>query len=65
MVSDDYISVDELRTLLSAERPPTVIDVRGTEEYTAGYIPGAWHIPGDELAARLDEIPRDRPVVTY
>jgi rhodanese-related sulfurtransferase len=31
----------------------------------AGAIRGARHIPLAELPARLNEIPRDRPVVTY
>jgi rhodanese-related sulfurtransferase len=39
--------------------------VRGADEYAAGHIPGALHIPGDELPRRRGEIPRDRPVVTY
>jgi rhodanese-related sulfurtransferase/DNA-binding transcriptional ArsR family regulator len=43
----------------------TVLDVRPTEEYEAGHIPGARSIPVGELAARLKEIPRDREVVAY
>jgi rhodanese-related sulfurtransferase len=64
-MSDAYISVEDLRSHLTADRPPTVIDVRGDDEYVAGHIPGAQHIPGDELASHLAAIPRDRPVVTY
>lgn len=44
---------------------PVVIDVRSEEEYAAGHIPGALHIPADEVATRLNEIPKDRPVVPY
>ena len=65
MSGPEPLGIEDLRTLMSTEHPPTVIDVRGAEEYTAGHVPGAWHIPGGELAARLDEIPRGRPVVTY
>lgn len=64
-MSDDYISIEELRNLLQRGPEPTVIDVRSDEEFATGHIPGAWHIPGGELAAKRDEIPRDRPVVTY
>ena len=64
-MSDAYISVEDLRSQLTADRSPTIIDVRGDDEYVAGHIPGAWHIPGDLLPARRDELPRDRPVVTY
>jgi rhodanese-related sulfurtransferase len=40
-----------------------VIDVREMWEYEQGHIPGATLIPLDSLAGRLDEIPRDQPVV--
>ena len=61
----DLIQPEELYQKLGSDQPPLVIDVRGKTAYTAGHIPGALHIPGDEMAARLAEIPKDRPVVTY
>jgi hydroxyacylglutathione hydrolase len=62
---DELISPQELRAQLAGPNPPTVIDVRGDEAYRAGHIAGARHIPGDELAESLAQIPRDKPVVTY
>jgi rhodanese-related sulfurtransferase len=44
---------------------PVVIDVRDNEEYAAGHIPGALHIPGDVLGQRLAEVPHGRTVVAY
>ncbi len=41
-----------------------VVDVRWPNEWEAGRIEGALHIPLDELDERLDEIDRGRPVVT-
>ncbi len=41
----------------------TLVDVRNRSEWDAGHIAGALHIPGGHLAARLDEIPRGKPVV--
>jgi glyoxylase-like metal-dependent hydrolase (beta-lactamase superfamily II) len=41
------------------------LDVRERDEFAAGHIPSAVHIPLGELPARLHELPRDRPVVTY
>jgi rhodanese-related sulfurtransferase len=41
-----------------------LLDVREPEEYAHGHVPGALNIPQAELASRLDEIPRDRPVLT-
>lgn len=42
-----------------------VLDVRQPEEIDGqlGKIPGARSIPLGELAARIDEVPRDRPVI--
>jgi rhodanese-related sulfurtransferase/DNA-binding transcriptional ArsR family regulator len=42
-----------------------VLDVRPSPEYAAGHLPGAVHMPLEELEARLDELPADREVVAY
>jgi len=44
---------------------PFVLDVRTPEEYASGHVPGAANIPHDQVAARLAEVPKDRPVVLY
>lgn len=44
---------------------PFVLDVRSADEYASGHVPGASNIPHDEVAARLAEVPKDRPVVLY
>lgn len=36
------------------------IDVRTTDEFTAGHIAGAAHIPYEEIAARISEITTDK-----
>jgi rhodanese-related sulfurtransferase len=61
----NYMSPQELNQQIQSDLPPTIIDVRGADEYAAGHIPGALHIPEDQLAKRLAEIPNDRPVVPY
>lgn len=43
----------------------TVLDVRTSPEHAAGHVPGALHIPIEELRGRRAEIPQDRPVITY
>lgn len=40
-----------------------VLDVRTQEEWEEYHIPDATLIPLEELAARVDEVPRDREVV--
>lgn len=40
-----------------------LIDVREPVEYEQAHIPGAINIPQADLATRLEEIPRDRPLL--
>ena len=42
-----------------------VVDVRESNEFAEGHIPGAHHVPLGELERRVGELPRDRPIVTY
>ncbi len=43
----------------------TVLDVRPSEEYKAGHIPGAISIPLKELELRLSKLPRNQEIVAY
>lgn len=47
--------------------PIVVLDVRTAEEFTAGHVPGARHLPHDQLADRIAELEglRDRDLVVY
>ena len=47
------------------DRGATIIDVRSPSEFASGSYPKAKNIPVDQLAARLDKIPKDKPVVTF
>jgi phage shock protein E len=60
-----WISVNELRAYLNDEVSPTIIDVRAPEAYQRGHLPGAVNIPRDQLMGSIDQIPTDRPIVTY
>jgi NADPH-dependent 2,4-dienoyl-CoA reductase/sulfur reductase-like enzyme/rhodanese-related sulfurtransferase len=40
-----------------------VVDVRETDEYEAGHVPGALNLPLSTLRERWRELPRDRPIV--
>jgi len=42
-----------------------VLDVRPSEEYQAGHIPGALSVPLKELESRLERLPADREIVAY
>ncbi len=43
----------------------TVLDVRPSEEYRAGHIPGALSVPLDHLKEILVKLPADREIVAY
>jgi rhodanese-related sulfurtransferase len=49
---------------LLAEDAIVLVDVREDDEWAAGHVEGAIHVPLGELAARLEELPDDKPVVT-
>lgn len=42
-----------------------VVDVRNQASYDAGHIPGAKLIPAGEIANHINELPRDKMIVTY
>lgn len=41
------------------------LDVRTTQEFAAGHIPGAVNIPVDDLRSRLGELPRGQGIAVY
>ena len=55
----------QLAEASTSPNAPLVIDVRNGAERDAGFIPGSLHIPLAQLHQRIQEIPADRPVVTY
>ncbi len=57
--------VDTAQAAALREQGAVVLDVREPEEWAEYHIPGATLIPLGQLAARVNEIPRDRPVLVY
>lgn len=57
------IDVRELAAWRREGRPHGILDVREPWELEICRIEGALAIPLQELPARLDEVPRDRPLV--
>jgi rhodanese-related sulfurtransferase len=63
-VSNFGASVDVATTHALHDSPDVfLLDVREPDEYAAGHIPGITLIPMGEVADRLAEIPKDRPVI--
>jgi len=58
------MTVEELKALLDAGDSCCVLDVREARELAIAAFPfDVLHIPMGQIAARLDEIPKDRTVV--
>ncbi len=53
------IEVDELARL---GPDVAVLDVREPSEFAQGHVPGALNVPQADLASRLADVPRDRPL---
>ena len=49
----------------SPSQRPFLVDVRTTQEFASGHIPGAVNIAVDELRSRLGELPTDRKIAVY
>lgn len=57
------VQPEEARRLLADGA--VALDVRAPDEYAAGHIAGALHVPLGDLPGALERIPRDRPLVVY
>ena len=66
VASGRRLSVDQLARAVAAGGPeaPLVVDVRQTTEFTAGHVPGSWHIAAGSLTDRLGDLPPGRPITT-
>ncbi|MFN2455608.1 MAG: rhodanese-like domain-containing protein [Pyrinomonadaceae bacterium] len=58
------ISVTDLRAALD-KGTAVVVDVRNDDQFNAGHIKGAVHIPEMDIAARSGELPSGKTIVTY
>ncbi|WP_028459829.1 rhodanese-like domain-containing protein [Chloroflexus sp. Y-396-1] len=58
------MTVQELKTQLEAHAPIVLVDVRQPEEFAYdGHVAGARLLPLPVLAMRLNELPKDQPIV--
>ena len=64
---EGYLAVGKLDAFKDAieNTQPLLIDVRETNEYAEGHIPGAINIPLRTLTQNLDKVPADKPVFVY
>lgn len=61
----DRVTAPALHDMLNHSNPPMVLDVRAEKEWLGGHIQGSINIPLPQLAARLDEVSANAPVVVH
>lgn len=61
----ERVSAQQLATSLKSEQPPLVLDVRTDSEWNDKHIEGALHIPLNKLLERVNEVPKNRPLVIH
>ncbi|HWS64016.1 MAG TPA: DedA family protein/thiosulfate sulfurtransferase GlpE [Steroidobacteraceae bacterium] len=61
------IGVADLHELLQAGAEPIIVDVRSptARALEPRWIPGALHVPLEEIAKHIKDLPRDREIVLY
>ena len=59
------ISVEEVYEIIKNNQDYIILDVRTKEEFNEGHLEDAILIPVSELESRLDELPKDKSIITY
>ncbi len=59
------VTAQALAELQADGHPLAILDVRGPREWEAGHLPGAVHIPLNQLVERLGELPDGRPLIVH
>ena len=58
-------TVDGAKARELVKQGAQLVDVRSAGEYAGGHVAGAKNIPVDQLARRLGELDKGKPVVLY
>jgi outer membrane protein assembly factor BamB len=61
------MSPDELAKKIASDTAPVIVDVRSKQEYDAGHVPGAIHLPFWQVGRYWKKVPAtpDTPIVVY
>ena len=59
------ISTAEVFEIMETGQDHLIVDVRTEEEYNGGHLEGAVLLPVQDLEERMDELPKDKPIIVY
>ena len=67
MAQPRRITVEEVKSAMDQEHAPVFVDARSADAWSKAteQVPSSVRVPPDEAAARVGDVPRGRPVVTY
>ena len=61
---DGEISPSELETLLEADEPPVIVDIRSPLDFRREHIPGSRNVPFEALPQEIEQFREEDHVVT-
>ena len=61
----ENLSAADLAAWLADPAPPVLVDIREDWEWNMSHIEGARHVPMSQWPGRVNELPKDTPVVLY
>ena len=64
-VATERISAPVAAERLASPAPPVLVDVRAPGEHAAKAIAGGVSVPLSQFVARMNELPRDRPLLVH
>jgi rhodanese-related sulfurtransferase len=67
MMEATRVTVDEVKERMARGEQLAFVDTRNPQAWGESDVklPGAIRVPADEVEKHLDEIPRDRAIITY
>jgi hydroxyacylglutathione hydrolase len=66
--SEETLRIEQVDARAAAARAAEgalILDVRERSEWDAGHVPGAMHVPYEQIRERARDLPSGRPIVTY
>lgn len=57
------LNAPDAKNRIDSKKPLFILDVRQPDEFKSGHIAGAKLIPLNELRSRMNELPKDKPIL--